>query len=56
MSIQELKIKIEQVSTERDNAIEIERDFDKFELLSEELDRLRIQLYKAELREYIATI
>lgn len=56
MTIQEIKAKIEEVRVARDNAIEIERDFDKFELLSGELDRLGSQLYKAELREYIAAV
>ena len=56
MSIQELKAKIEEASVARDYTIEVERDIDKFDLLSDELSRLRSQLYKVELREYIAAL
>lgn len=56
MNIKELKAKFEQVRAERDYAIGIERDVDKFESLSEELDKLSHQLYKAELKEYISSL
>lgn len=56
MTAQELRAKIKEVRKARDYAIEVERDFDKFEILSEKLDELSSQLYKAELREYIAAI
>ncbi|WP_199883942.1 hypothetical protein [Anaerosinus massiliensis] len=56
MNLQDLKLKIKEVQIARDYAIEVEKDIDKFDLLSEEIDKLNSRIYKAELREYIASI